>query len=80
MSLNHIGGVVVNLCAQKDDAVHHQAREHVHLSHIEFALFNDGWRDVAVAHLAGVLVKCQSVHAEVVNCKFSEIVIHVVLI
>ena len=41
LSLDDIGGVVVDGCAEEDDAVHHQAAEDVHLCNVQLTLFND---------------------------------------
>lgn len=48
LGLESVGGVVINLRAEEDDAVHHEAAEHVHLGDVELSLFEDVWVEVLV--------------------------------
>ena len=41
LRLDDVGYLVVDSGSEKDDAVHHQARKHVHLGHVELALLDD---------------------------------------
>ena len=43
-----VGHIIVNLYAQEDDAVHHQAAEYIHLGNVQFALLDDGRVDIGV--------------------------------
>ena len=43
-----VGHVIVDGNAQEDDAVHHQAAEHVHLGDVQLALLGNGRVDVGV--------------------------------
>ena len=42
LGLYHVGGVVIDIGAEEDDAVHHKTGEHIHLGHIELAFLDDG--------------------------------------
>ena len=67
--------VVVDGHAQEDDAVHHQAAEHVHRGHVQFALFNDGGVDVTVAQ-AGIPLQGKGGDASFRACILFKFVLH----
>ena len=71
LGLDDVGHIVVDGHAQKDDAVHHQAAEHVHLGHVQFALFRDGGVDVSV-HGGRITRKGHRTDAPSLHCEFIE--------
>ena len=72
LCLDDVGHVVIDGNPQEDDAVHHEAAEHVHLRHIELALLRNGGIDVAVIH-RGVTVKGHGADAPAFYGKFLKI-------
>ena len=68
-----VGCIVVDFGAEEDDAVHHQAREHVHLCHVELALLKYIRVEVLRLSLHHV-VEHHAVNAESTCCEFSKIV------
>ena len=81
LRLNNISSVIVDLCAEEDDAIHHQTGENIHLRHVELALLEDRRTDVVCLRLSGhgshgivhYSLDMHAVHA-LCGCEFQEIV------
>ena len=56
MSLDYVGSVVVDGCAEEDDAVHHQTAEDIHLSHVKLTFLHNigGQRVVDCRSVLGI--------------------------
>ena len=68
-----ISRIVVDLCPEEDDTVHHQSREDIHLCDVHRAFLNDRRRDVATLHLH-IAIKCKGIHPQVTYGKLLEFV------
>ena len=75
LSLERIGGVVVNGCAEEDDAVHHQSAKYIHLRHIELTFFEDVRVEILVL-CCHYIVKDEGVNAHVFGGKLAKILVH----
>ena len=75
MRLEHICCRVVDGCAEKDDAIHHQTAEDVHLCDVELTLFEDVRVEILVLY-GDYVVEHHRIDAGFLRGEFTEIGIH----
>lgn len=83
LRLQGVCRIVVDLRAEEYDAVHHQSREDIHLRHIKLTLLEDVRVHILAVHIhrrlaleAHDIIYKHTVHAQMLGCVFSEIVVH----
>ena len=62
LCLQCVGSVIVDLCAEEDDAVHHQTGEYIHLRHVQLTLLKDIWIQILSLRFHYV-VERQTIHS-----------------
>ena len=86
LSLNDVSALIGDLSAEEDDAVHHQSREDIHLSHIELALLEDIWVHIVGGRscdsdmtIDGTLIRIERIgtHAKMIDGKIIKITFHI---
>ena len=74
--MDDVGHIVVDGGAEEDDAIHHQAAEHIHLGHVELTFLDDGGADVAtVIDFGDVLLKTEGAQSDVLGGVFEKFVV-----